>query len=79
MILRQEKENLLNSPFLFNHSPPQQIPADRVARSALRGAALLPTADPDANAIAPHFGKRTKKRLEEINQILTTLKNLGSL
>ena len=41
--------------------------------------ALLPTTGSDANAIAPHFGKRTKKRLEDINQILTTLKNLGQL
>jgi hypothetical protein len=41
--------------------------------------ALLPTTGPDANAIAPHFGKRTKKRLSEIDQILTTLKNLGQL
>lgn len=41
--------------------------------------ALLPETGPDAQAIAPHFGKRTKKRLEEIDQILTTLKNLGQL
>jgi hypothetical protein len=30
--------------------------ADRVERSSLRDAALLPTTGPDANAIAKHFG-----------------------
>ena len=53
---------------------PETLP-DQVA--ALRS--LIPTTGTDADAIAPYFGKRTKKRLEDINQILTTLKNLGQL
>lgn len=40
---------------------------------------LITTTGPDAGAIAVHFGKRTKKRLEAIQQILTTLDNLGQL
>jgi hypothetical protein len=40
---------------------------------------LIPSTGTDANAIAPYFGKRTKKRISEIDQILTTLKNLGQL
>jgi hypothetical protein len=53
---------------------PETLP-DQVA--ALRS--LIPTTGTDADAIAPYFGKRTKKRLEDINQILTTLQNLGQL
>ncbi len=41
--------------------------------------ALLPTTGLDPSTIAAHFGKRTKKRLAEIDQILTTLKNLGQV
>ncbi|MGJ8650771.1 MAG: hypothetical protein ACSHX4_10465 [Opitutaceae bacterium] len=41
--------------------------------------AHLPETGPDPSALAAHFGKRTKKRIEEIDQILTTLKNLGQL
>jgi hypothetical protein len=33
----------------------------------------------DPSEIAAHIGKRMKKRIEEIDQILTTLKNLGQL
>lgn len=40
---------------------------------------LLPETGIDPAAIASHFGKRSKKRLSEIDQILTTLKNLGQL
>ncbi|MFH1500033.1 MAG: DNA methyltransferase [Verrucomicrobiota bacterium] len=53
---------------------PATLP-DRVA--ALR--ALLPSTGPDASALAAHFGKKTKLRLQEITQILTTLKQLGQL
>ncbi|MGJ8650768.1 MAG: hypothetical protein ACSHX4_10450 [Opitutaceae bacterium] len=35
--------------------------------------ALLPTTGPDPTEIAAHFGKRTKKHIEEIDQILTPL------
>jgi hypothetical protein len=41
--------------------------------------ALLSTTGPDPSEIATHFGKRTKKRIEEIDQILETLRNLGQL
>ncbi len=40
---------------------------------------LLPETGPDPSALATHFGKRTKKRLHEIEQILATLQNLGQL
>lgn len=53
---------------------PATLP-DQVA--AIR--ALLPTTGPDPAALAAHFGKRTKKRLTEIQQILATLQNLGQL
>jgi hypothetical protein len=53
---------------------PKDLPAQVAAIHA-----LLPTTGSDANTIAAHFGKRTKKRLDAINQILTTLKNLGQL
>lgn len=45
--------------------------------SALR--TLLPETGPDPSALAAHFSKRSKKRIFEIDQILTTLKNLGQL
>ncbi len=53
---------------------PKTLP-DQV--TALR--ALIPTIGPDPAALAAHFGKRTKKRLTEITQILETLQNLGQL
>lgn len=53
---------------------PKDLPS-QVA--ALRN--LIPANGTDPAALAAHFGKRTKKRLEEINQILTTLENLGQL
>lgn len=40
---------------------------------------LLPTTGPDAPALAGHFGKRTKARLQQIGEILKTLEGLGKL
>lgn len=40
---------------------------------------LLPTTGEDPAALATHFGKRTKTRVQEITQILQTLKDLGQL
>jgi hypothetical protein len=45
--------------------------------TALRN--LIPETGADASALAGYFGKRTQKRLTEIEQILTTLRNLGQL
>jgi hypothetical protein len=40
---------------------------------------LLPAAGPDAAALAGHFGKRTKPRIQQISEILETLRALGKL
>ncbi|MFU8893734.1 MAG: hypothetical protein ACNA8L_08910 [Luteolibacter sp.] len=40
---------------------------------------LLPTTGPDPAALAAHFGKRTKARIQQIEEILKTLEGLGKL
>ena len=40
---------------------------------------LLPATGPDATAIAAFFGKRTKARIAQIEDILKTLRSLGKL
>jgi hypothetical protein len=40
---------------------------------------LLPTTGPDPTALAGHFGKRTKARVQQITEILKTLEGLGKL
>ena len=40
---------------------------------------LLPTTGPDPTALAAHFGKRTKARIRQIEEILKTLEGLGKL
>ncbi len=40
---------------------------------------LLPATGPDAAALAGHFGKRTKPRIQQISEILETLTALGKL
>jgi hypothetical protein len=40
---------------------------------------LLPLAGPDPAALASHFGKRTKARVQQISEILETLRALGKL
>ena len=64
----------LNPPPSAKQSWPKDLPS-QVA--ALR--ILLPKTGPDPTALAAHFCKRTKKRVQEIDQILETLRNLGQL
>ncbi len=40
---------------------------------------LLPTTGPDAPTIAAFFGKKTKARINQIEDILKTLRPLGKL
>ena len=40
---------------------------------------LLPTTGPDAEAISASFGRKSKTRVREIEEILETLKSLGKL
>lgn len=53
---------------------PKTLPAKV---TALR--ALLPTTGEDPALLASHFGKRTKTSVQEITQILQTLKDFGQL
>jgi hypothetical protein len=64
----------LNPPPSAKQSWPKDLPS-QVA--ALR--TLLPETGPAPAALAAHFGKRSKKRVQEIDQILETLRNLGQL
>jgi len=38
-----------------------------------------PLTGPDPSALAAHFGKRTKARIQQIEEILKTLEGLGKL
>jgi hypothetical protein len=40
---------------------------------------LLPATGPDPAALAGHFGKRTKPRIQQISEILETLRALGRI
>ena len=40
---------------------------------------LLPLTGPDPAALAGHFGKRSKARIQQIGEILKTLEGLGKL
>jgi len=72
-------EDSSKSPITNNQSPiTLSWPAALSAQvSAIQ--ALLPATGPDAAALAGHFGKRSKARIQQIEEILKTLEGLGKL
>lgn len=75
---RPARHDPTSRPCPLEHPPPQAWPDELPAQvAAIRN--ILPALGPDPERLAAHFGRKSRKRADQIAAILATLRALGHL